>query len=643
MSDPGKFAIAKLGNNNYASWKFQIEMFLIREDLWHVVEDAKPEPVSDAWRKADRKARATLGLCIEESQYVLIKDCDSAKAVWDVLKAYHEKSTASSQLSLLNRLCDAKVSETGDVEKHLLELDKLFERLANAGLELAEKLKIAMTLRSMPESYHFLASALEARPDEDITLKLVRSKLMDEYHKRLERSGKPAPGEQVLKTEKVNKERLCFFCHKPGHFKKDCRKWLALQEKNNDGEPSGGKPGRGPGGNSQHHAKAKQAKNPDQGSVCFSAYEQDEASCAAAKLNGMWTVDSGASCHMTSSESFFDELEKSPCVTVMMADGNCSKSGGVGGGTVKGVNGTGDAVDIKLEKVLFVPNLEGGLLSVSRITDRGFNVLFTKDEVEIRNRSDNVVALGERRGGLYVLSETESVSVAAAQNHTVNCQHTWHRRFGHRDPAVLERIQNEDLATGMKLVNCGVKIVCEECLEGKMARLPYPQQAERKTTEPLQLIHTDLCGPMSNVTPGGKKFFMTLIDDHSRYVVMYLLSDKSEAKQHIMSFVRLVENQFGRKPQIIRSDRGGEFVNKELESFYRKEGIQMQLTAGYAPQQNGVAERRNRYLQEMAVCMLLDAGLDKRYWGEAIAAAAYIQNRLPSRSVHKTPMDLWCG
>lgn len=638
MADPGKFAISKLGNSNYASWKFQIEMFLIREDLWHVVADVKPEPVTDAWVKADRKARATLGLCIEESQYVLIKDCVSAKAVWDALKAYHEKSTASSQLALLNRLCDAKLSESGNVEKHLLDLDSLFERLVNAGLQLDEKLKIAMVLRSMPESYHFLASALEARPDADVTMQLVRSKLMDEYHKRQERSGKSASGEQVLKTQNINKDKVCFYCKQPGHFKADCRKWHSAKEKNSGAGPSGGMPGS----SRQQTAKAKQVKNPYNNSVCFTANVEGEAICAAAKADRLWTVDSGASCHMTSSAKFFEKLEKS-CVTVVMADGNCSKSGGVGNGALKGVDGTGDPVEIKLEKVLFVPNLDGGLLSVSKMADKGYSVLFTKNSVEVRDESESIVALGERRGGLYVLSEPETVAVAATQCHTVNCQHTWHRRFGHRDPAVFEKIEKEKLATGMKLVNCGAKIPCEPCMEGKMARLPYPQQAERKTTMPLQLIHTDVCGPMSNETPGGKRYFLTLIDDFSRYVVMYLLRDKSEAKQCIVSFVRMVENKFGRKPQVIRSDRGGEFVNHALEKFYQEEGIQMQLTAGYAPQQNGVAERRNRYLQEMAVCMLLDAGLEKKYWGEAIAAAAFIQNRLPSRSVTKTPMELWCG
>lgn len=123
-----------------------------------------------------------------------------------------------------------------------------------------------------------------------------------------------------------------------------------------------------------------------------------------------------------------------------------------------------------------------------------------------------------------------------------------------------------------------------------MARQPFPHQAERRTTRPLQLVHTDSCGPMQNVTPGGNKYFMAIIDDFSRYIVLYLLKDKSEATACVKNYVRFTENQFGRKPAIIRSDRGGEFVNKELEQFYRSEGIQSQLTAGYSPQQNGVAQ-----------------------------------------------------
>lgn len=617
-----------------------MKMFLIREELWKVVnEPVPPAPVPEAWSKLDEKAYSTIALSLEPSQYTIIKTCVYARDLWTELQQFHEKATASSQLSLLIRLCDAKVGEEGDVEKHLLEMDALFEELQNAGLPLAEKLQIAMILRSMPQSYHFLASTLEARPDQDITMVLVRSKLLDEYRKREEQRGPSAGEEQVLKVA-AGKQKVCFFCSKPGHYKRDCRKFLALKEKRSDGESDGNKTGAI---KKKHAKQAKEAKETTSEAVSFSAREVEEAVCSTYAKPHSWTIDSGASCHMTSCVEFFDKLEQSSVTTVTMADGNRAKSDGVGCGTVRTVDGTGKHIDIDLNNVLFVPDLDGGLLSVGKIAEKGFDVKFNKNGVEILDSTGRIVALGEKNGGLYVLKEAGQTALAVGQCHTANCQHTWHRRFGHRDPAILDRIRKEGLVAGVKVVDCGANTVCECCLEGKMARLPYPQQAERRTTQPLQLVHTDLCGPMQNVTPGGNKYFMAIIDDYSRYVVLYLLKDKAEAKGCIINYVRFTENQFGRKPAIIRSDRGGEFVNKELDQFYRSEGIQSQLTAGYSPQQNGVAERRNRYLKEMAVCMLLDAGLEKRFWGEAIAAAAYIQNRLPSRSVQKTPFELWTG
>lgn len=121
------------------------------------------------------------------------------------------------------------------------------------------------------------------------------------------------------------------------------------------------------------------------------------------------------------------------------------------------------------------------------------------------------------------------------------------------------------MATGMELVNYGMKIDCEHCLKGKMARIPFPHQAEHKTTQPLELVYTFLCEPMSNMTPGENKYFMVFIDGFSRYLMLYLLKDKAETNQFIKNYVELVENQIERKLPIFSSDRGAEFVNKELE------------------------------------------------------------------------------
>lgn len=136
---------------------------------------------------------------------------------------------------------------------------------------------------------------------------------------------------------------------------------------------------------------------------------------------------------------------------------------------------------------------------------------------------------------------------------------------------------------------------------------------------------------------------MTIIDDFSRYTHVYLLQHKSEAARKIQEFVEEMKTQFGKKPKIIRSDRGGEYTSKALTDYYEKEGIKAQFAVPYNPQQNGVAERKNRSLVEMTRCMLTDADLDKKLWGEALTTANYLQNILPSFAVSKTPFELWYG
>lgn len=169
----------------------------------------------------------------------------------------------------------------------------------------------------------------------------------------------------------------------------------------------------------------------------------------------------------------------------------------------------------------------------------------------------------------------------------------------------------------------------------------FPKKSLTVTNETLDLIHSDLCGPMQTITPSGNKYIMTLIDDFSKFTHVYLLREKSEATTKMKEFVASMVNQYGKKPKVIRSDRGGEYVNKEMQEFLRNEGIKIQYTAPYSPQQNGTAERKNRYLVEMTRCLLIDAQLDNQFWAEAVMTANYLQNRLPSRTLDETPYEKW--
>lgn len=194
----------------------------------------------------------------------------------------------------------------------------------------------------------------------------------------------------------------------------------------------------------------------------------------------------------------------------------------------------------------------------------------------------------------------------------------------------------------MQVENCGIQLTCECCIEGKMARPTFAKEAVKTSKEILDIVHSDVSGPMTK-TQGGCRYYLTMIDDHSRYTMVYFFKEKSEVEGRIREYVRFVETQFGRKPKAIRSDRGGEYTSHSLRKFYVSEGIKAEYTARYAPQQNGVAERKNRSLNEMGLCMLLDAGLPRKFWAEAVNTAVYLQNRLPTKATDITPFEVWFG
>ena len=140
--------------------------------------------------------------------------------------------------------------------------------------------------------------------------------------------------------------------------------------------------------------------------------------------------------------------------------------------------------------------------------------------------------------------------------------------------------------------------MCESCLKGKMTKSFFSTKGSR-ATEPLQLVHSDVCGPVSVQARGGFEYFVTFIDDYSRYGYVYLMQRKSETFGKFKEFLAEAEKQLGKSLKTLRSDRGGEYLNNEFEDYLLEHGIVSQLTAPGTPQQNGVAERRNRTLLDM--------------------------------------------
>lgn len=136
------------------------------------------------------------------------------------------------------------------------------------------------------------------------------------------------------------------------------------------------------------------------------------------------------------------------------------------------------------------------------------------------------------------------------------------------------------------------------------------------------MVHSDVCGPMSVASLGGARYFVTFVDDYTRYSTVYFLRQKSEVFGKFKEFAAEVENVTGLEIKTLRTDNGGEYTSAEFELFLKENGIRHKVTAPYTPQQNGVAERLNRTIQEMALSQLLHAGLPKCFWAESVQQPA---------------------
>lgn len=219
----------------------------------------------------------------------------------------------------------------------------------------------------------------------------------------------------------------------------------------------------------------------------------------------------------------------------------------------------------------------------------------------------------------------------------------WHFRYGHLNFNGLRTLHQKQMVSGLPMITIPSK-VCEECVIGKQHREKFPKGKAVRAQNCLDLVHSDICGPLNPISNGNKRYFVSFIDDFSRKAWVYFLQEKSEVFEAFKSFKALVEKQKGRAIKTLRTDRGGEYCSKEFEVFCKEQGIKRQLTASYTPQQNGVSERKNRTVLNMVRSLLVKGGVPKRFWPEAVLWSIHILNRCPTFSVkNKTPEEAWSG
>lgn len=301
----------------------------------------------------------------------------------------------------------------------------------------------------------------------------------------------------------------------------------------------------------------------------------------------------------------------------------------------------GSSVAICIRNVLFVPGLECNLMSVSALERAGYSVLFQRGRGVISKRGKQL-AVATRDVKMYKLHLSWEESYAHVCEVEIGAE-LWHRRLGHIGRTSLQNLQK--LVDGIGPFDQQGKHtrLCSTCVQGKQTKLPHNETRQR-ATRPLQLVHSDLLGPVTPTTYDGKRYVLTFIDDFTHYTVAYLLSTKSETFKCFKLYEAMATAHFGTRISRFRCDNGREYLSTAMRQHFDERGIQYEFTIRHTPQQNGVAERMNRTIMEKARCMLLESNLRKSLWGEAVLAAVYLTNRSPTSAlVGAVPAELWHG
>jgi transposase InsO family protein len=166
----------------------------------------------------------------------------------------------------------------------------------------------------------------------------------------------------------------------------------------------------------------------------------------------------------------------------------------------------------------------------------------------------------------------------------------WHERLGHANFGSFEKMGRLEMVRRLPPISHAEQF-CDTCVLAKHRRRVFLKQSKYRADKALELGHGDLCGPVKPATPGGRRYFLLLVDDATRYMWVVLLTTKSEALSAIKRIQAAAEKECGHKLRVLRTDNGGEFTAAEFAAYCADEGVTRHFSAPYTPQQNGVVER----------------------------------------------------
>ncbi|GJY86548.1 retrovirus-related pol polyprotein from transposon TNT 1-94 [Tanacetum coccineum] len=620
----------------------------------------KPEKVNDQnfkrWQQKMFFYLTTLGLArfLKETapQVEPPAETTTAKELWESLERKYKTKDAGTKKFMVAHFLDYKMVDSKSVVSQVQDLQVLLHDIHAEGMTLSETFQIAAIIEKLPPSWVELKNYLKHKRKEmsveDLVVRLrieednkldqkdtytpdsakanmvehagsssrFNSKGNKKDKKKNDKKGK-GKSEYLAPKAGIVKQKFqgtCYNCDQPGHRAANCKM--------------------------PKRVNPRQANMVDENVDMIAMVSDVCAMISEVNLvgtnNSGWWIDTGATRHVCADKSMFHSFR---------AVDNGQKLY-MGNSATADIKGEGDVIlkmtsekELKLTNVLYVPEIRKNLVSGWLLNKFGFRLVFESDKF-VLSKNQMYVGKGYAVDAMFklnVMVVKNDINKMNSSAYLIESSNVWHGRLGHVNFNSMRRLIKFNSIPNFRIDS---KYKCETCVEAKLTRTSF--KSVKRTTEPLDMIHTDICDLKSLPTKGGNKYFITFIDDCTKYCYVYLLKSKDEAIDKFVLYKTEVENQLGKKIKVVRSDRGGEYVAPFAE-LCAKHGIRHEFTAPYSPQQNGIAERKNRTLKEMVTAMLISSGMSQDMWGEAILTATYLLNKIPRKEKEETPYELWMG
>jgi Reverse transcriptase (RNA-dependent DNA polymerase)/Integrase core domain/gag-polypeptide of LTR copia-type/GAG-pre-integrase domain len=625
----GSAAIETLDGSNWASWQSRIQALLRMNGLRNHVTSATPDPNDTEWAAKEEIILGVLEMYCQKDVWNAVSDpakFTTCHTVWKEIKRLYGGIGAMSSFNTWVALTRTNLDESIPMLPQLQKLNDARVTLESNNMKVSDIQFCFILIQALPESWTHVASTILAIGDPaNLTAQIISDRIINEESRRSGASASLNKIAPIKKNgDKADKSKIkCYYCQKNGHKSNECRK------KKKDTEENETK-GKGSG------AQTTKSVNAHMGTASIEEVDDNDDLPVSlyAAARSRWMVDSGATHHITPHRSDFTNW--TPAEGVVSLGGH-AEIRQTGTGTVT-IHPSGGTKIVHLHNVMHVPDAGARYFSVSALMQKGGQITFKDNKLSISVRGRHI-ASGYQEGNLFWI-DASNATLHAISNAPTSL-HLWHARMGHMSHQALKRYKDSVKGIALDPSLTETDAPCPGCELGKQTRSPFSDSSKRSDRR-LQIVHSDLAGPMQTRSIQGSLYIATFIDDYSKHGVVYYLKSKDQCAAAFKKFLAWAENQTSDRLLALHSDRGGEYLSGAVRSILDEKGIEHRLTMPHTPQQNGLAERWNRTILDKARALMHSAGLSLGFWELAVDTAVHTYNRTPSRTIKwRTPHELW--